>query len=406
MAIQVYSEIAPLRTVLLHRPGKELEHLVPDSMERLLFDDIPFLAEAQREHDEFSRLLNSQGVKTLYLADLMAETLCSNENLKESFIRELISESGALAKRYHEELYRYLMDIEDPKKLVLNTMIGIRTEDIGLIRWKQLAAKMGRDDQFVMDPMPNLYFTRDPFASVGHGATINKMFFSARCRETIYGKYILKYHPDYCGKVPLYYTPDEGYSLEGGDILNLSEKVLAVGSSQRTSPNAIERMASLVFSDKESAISTILVMDIPGIRAYMHLDTVFTQVDADKFVMHPGIMPALRLYLLERGRNGEVLIRQPDGGLKKVLETLLGISDIKLLMCGGKDSIAAQREQWNDGSNTLCIAPGKVITYDRNYVTNEQLSKNGITVLSIDGSELSRGRGGPRCMSMPLTRQD
>ena len=224
--------------------------------------------------------------------------------------------------------------------------------------------------------------------------------------ETLFGDFILRHHPDFAGRVPLYYSRQAPFSLEGGDILNLSARVLAVGASERTMPEAIEDLALQIFADPNAAIETILVLNIPGVRAYMHLDTVFTQVDRDTFVIHPGILPAMSAVTLERGGKTGLRIREQDQPLARVLAKLLDLpAPAKLLFCGGQDAIAAQREQWNDGANTLCLSPGVVVTYDRNQVTNRLLEDNGIRVLSIPSSELSRGRGGPRCMSMPLVRE-
>ena len=186
--------------------------------------------------------------------------------------------------------------------------------------------------------------------------------------------------------------------------MNLSESVLAVGISQRTMPEAIEQLARNVFRRPESKIRTLLAMSIPSKRAFMHLDTVMTQVDVDKFVVHPAILPTLRIFEVTQGKGGELTARQLDMDLAHALAHYLHLDQVTLILCGGQDQIAAQREQWNDGSNTLCIRPGVVIAYDRNYITNEILESYGITVLKIPSGELSRGRGGPRCMSMPLIR--
>lgn len=189
--------------------------------------------------------------------------------------------------------------------------------------------------------------------------------------------------------------------------MNLSRRVLAVGISQRTTPTAIERLAWNLFEDPESAIETILAFDIPNVRAFMHLDTVLTQVDYDQFIIHPEILNNLRVYEICRGDGRERLrVSELSGSLPAVLGTHLGLGWVTLIRCGGMDRVASEREQWNDGSNTLCVAPGKVIVYDRNYITNEILTKHGIKVLEMPSSELSRGRGGPRCMSMPLWRED
>ncbi len=404
MPICVYSETGPLKRVLLHRPGKELEHLVPGSLDRLLFDDIPYLAGAQQEHDRFAALLRENGVEVSYLSELMEQTLRAEPALREPFVDEFIAAGGDTARFHARALRAYLLSLGSERELVEKTMAGVRMQDIAPARTDSLSALLHRAAQFVLDPIPNLYFTRDPFASIGRGASLHRMYAQTRRRECIYGSYILRRHPDFAGSVPLYYTPDEPFSLEGGDILNLSSRLLAVGASQRTSPEAIERLAQRLFADPECPVETLLVMDIPGMRAYMHLDTVFTQLDADKFIIHPAILPTLRLFVLERGAGGAVGVRALDEPLEPVLERLLGLESVTLIRCGGADFIAAQREQWNDGSNTLCIAPGRVVTYDRNYVTNELLDKNGVEVLAIPAGELSRGRGGPRCMSMPLVR--
>ena len=406
MPIQVFSETAPLKTVLLHRPDRELEHLVPGTMGRLLFDDIPYLAGAQEEHDRFAALLRENGVSVKYLTELMAEALAHRPDLRTAFLRTFIQESGPIAKGYENSLLQYLLGLGDNQAMIQAMVAGVRLADLGRDVGRQLPALLHREAQFLLDPIPNLYFTRDPFAAIGNGASLHRMFSETRARETLFGDFILRHHPDFAGRVPLYYSRQAPFSLEGGDILNLSARVLAVGASERTMPEAIEDLALQIFADPNAAIETILVLDIPGVRAYMHLDTVFTQVDWDTFVIHPGILPAMSAVTLERGGKNGLRIREQTQPLDRVLARLLELPQpAKLLFCGGQDAIAAQREQWNDGANTLCLSPGVVVTYDRNQVTNRLLEDNGIRVLSIPSSELSRGRGGPRCMSMPLVRE-
>ncbi len=406
MAIHVKSEIGKLKKVMLHRPGQELEHLVPEDLERLLFDDIPYLKTAKIEHDMFAEIMRGQGVEVVYLEDLTAEVL-KNPEKKEQFVREFIAEGGASAAKVRDQLYDYLINIEDEKELVLKTMSGIRASELNVKMSCPLVSLVKKESQFLLDPIPNLYFTRDPFACIGNGVSLNRMYSRTRRRETLYGKYILKYHPDFAGKVPFYYDRTMDFAIEGGDILNLSNKVIAIGISQRTTPEAIELLAQNIFADETSEIDTILALDIPAVRAFMHLDTVCTQVDYDKFTIHPGIMQTLRIFEIKPGdQKGQLKVTESDAMLSDILAKYLELDKVTLIKCGGKDRIASEREQWNDGSNTLCIEPGKVVVYDRNYVTNEILRQNGIEVLEMASSELSRGRGGPRCMSMPLEREE
>ena len=403
--IQVKSEVGVLKRVLLHRPSKELEQLTPDALESLLFDDIPYLHRAQQEHNSFAQILRDNGVEVVYLEELATETLDVDATLREQFVAELLGCSGSMLPSLHGALKEYLLGLWDTRTLVRKAMTGVYFNEIPDHTEGSLVQFVREDRRFALTPMPNLYFTRDPFAVIGNGAALSRMYYEARRRETLFGKYILSYHPDYARTVPFYYDMVERFSLEGGDILNLSEKVLAVGISQRTAPEGIDRLSHRLFYEKESSIETILALYIPGRRAFMHLDTVFTQVDRDKFLIHPEILKSLRIFEIKRGARRENSIRELQESLENVLCRYLQIDRCELIPCGGGDHITSQREQWNDGSNALCIAPGVVVMYDRNYVTNEILQSRGIHVVSIPSAELSRGRGGPRCMSMPLWRE-
>ena len=405
MAINVRSEIKPLKKVLLHRPGKELLNLTPDTLGRLLFDDIPFLKVAQQEHDAFAQILKDNGVEVVYLEDLAAETIGQCPDLRKKFIEQFIVEGGVYTEEYQKALFEFFDAYKDNKELILKTMEGVRYGELK-VSSESLVTKINDDkDELILDPMPNLYFTRDPFASIGNGVSMNRMYSVTRNRETIYADYIFKYHNDYKGKVPYFYERDNNFHIEGGDILNLNDKVLAIGISQRTESAAIDKIAKNVFASADSTIETILAFRIPSSRAFMHLDTVFTQIDYDKFTIHPNIMGPLEVY--ELTKNGDkVEIKLLTDTLKAILEKYLGVPDVKLIKCGGEDRIAAEREQWNDGSNTLCIAPGVIVVYERNDVSNALLREAGLKVLEMPSAELSRGRGGPRCMSMPLLRED
>ena len=404
MAINVKSEIKPLKKVLLHRPGRELLNLTPDTLERLLFDDIPFLKVAQQEHDAFAKILRDNGVEVVYLEDLAAETISQCPDLKQKFLEQFITEGGVLVPEYREALLKLFNSYKDNKELILKTMEGVKYGELEL-NSDSLNSKLNDDSELILDPMPNLYFTRDPFASIGKGVSLNRMYSVTRNRETIYSDYIFKHHNDYKGKVPYFYERDNQFHIEGGDILNLNDKVLAIGISQRTQAAAIDQIAKNVFASADSTIETVLAFKIPETRAFMHLDTVFTQIDYDKFTIHPNIMGPLEVYELTKDGD-KIKIKLLTDTLKAILEKYLGVPDVKLIKCGGEDRIAAEREQWNDGSNKLCIAPGVIIVYERNDVTNELLKRAGLKVLEMPSAELSRGRGGPRCMSMPLERED
>lgn len=406
MAIQVKSEIGKLRQVMLHRPGKELEHLVPGDLERLLFDDIPYLKTAQNEHDLFAGIMRGQGIEVVYLEDLTADVLKENQELKEQFIKQFIEEGNVPDEKMRKYLFSYLIQIQDAKELVLKLMSGVRAGELKVRTNRPLVDLIKTDSQFILDPIPNLYFTRDPFACIGNGVSLNCMYSRTRRRETLFGKYVLENHPNFAGQTPFYYKREFPYAIEGGDILNLSNRVLAIGISQRTTAEAIELIAKNIFEDESCEIDTILALDIPAIRAFMHLDTVCTQVDYNKFTIHPGILGTLRIFEIKKGdKKNELKVTEMHSSLEEVLASQLGLDKVTLIQCGGKDRIASEREQWNDGSNTLCIEPGKVVVYDRNYVTNQILRENGVQVLEMSSSELSRGRGGPRCMSMPLIRE-
>ncbi|AKR07577.1 arginine deiminase [Bacillus sp. 22475] len=405
--IHVTSEIGELQTVLLKRPGKEVENLTPDYLQQLLFDDIPYLPIIQKEHDYFAQTLRNRGVEVLYLEKLAAEALV-DKKLREEFVDRILKEGQADVNVAHQTLKEYLLSFSN-EELIQKIMGGVRKSEIETSKKTHLYELMEDHYPFYLDPMPNLYFTRDPAASVGDGLTINKMREPARRRESLFMEYIIKYHPRFAKhNVPIWLDRDYKFPIEGGDELILNEETIAIGVSARTSAKAIERLAKNLFS-RQNKIKKVLAIEIPKCRAFMHLDTVFTMVDYDKFTIHPAIQGPkgnMNIYILEKGSDEETLKITHRTSLMEALKEVLGLSELVLIPCGGGDVIASAREQWNDGSNTLAIAPGVVVTYDRNYVSNTLLREHGIEVIEVLSSELSRGRGGPRCMSMPIVRKD
>lgn len=401
--IHNFSEIGKLNKVLLHRPGLELEALTPSTLERLLFDDIPYLKVAQEEHDGFAKVLRDNGVEVIYYVEETAKAL-ADKTLKEQFIKEFIRLSGISARGTKEKLFEYLAQLE-AKELVEKVIAGIKKEEISSGKVSGLMDLVHDEYPFVSDPMPNLYFTRDPGACVGEGINIHHMHTPARRREALLLKYMYKYNKDFATpENQQWYDVYDDYSIEGGDVLVLSKEIVAVGLSERSTAAGIENLAKNLLS--KSNFKKVLAFDIPKTRAFMHLDTVFTMVDYDKFTIHPEIEGPLGVYAITMGADGELKFEATHDTLEKTLAKELKLPAVELIRCGGGEILAAQREQWNDGSNTLCIAPGTVVTYERNYVSNELLDSKGIKVLSIPSAELSRGRGGPRCMSCPVNRED
>ena len=402
MSINVKSEVTSLKKVLLHRPGQELENLIPEDLDRLLFDGIPDLEIAKQEHDAFAKILCANGVEVVYLHELVA-VLMKNKAIKEKFLNQFIKESGIKSQFIKDKVYEWLDGIANHEEMIRKTMAGVNKNELPQI--DEMGLDYLNDDYpFIIDPMPNLYFTRDPFASIGNSISLNKMQTVVRSRETIYTEYIFNYHPEY-KNIQQVYDRSSDYSIEGGDILVLNERVLAIGISQRTQIEAIEKLAKkLFFETKDNQVEVILAFDIPKVRAYMHLDTIFTQIDKDKFLIDPQFQESLSVLEIKKENNKILRNRRDDLSLEKILTKHLGY-EIELIQCGDGDYVISQREQWNGGLNTLCIKPGEVIVYSKNSVTNKLLEKKGIKIHMISASELSRGHGGPRCMSTPLIRE-
>lgn len=401
--IHNYSEIGNLKKVLLHRLGREIEALVPANFERLLFDDIPYLKVAQQEHDIFAKLLAENGTEVVYYVDETEKAL-RDPAVRREFVEEFLTESSITSPGMRESLTEYLLG-KSPREMVETVIAGIKKSDVEVSHIMGLADFIASAYPYYTDPMPNLYFTRDPGACLADGLSVHHMSTKARRREALLLQYMYRHNKDFApAGTNLWYDYGQDYSIEGGDVLVLSKDLVAIGLSERTTACGIERFAENILS--RSTFKKILVFDIPKARAFMHLDTVFTMVDRDKFTIHPEIEGPLQIYAITPGKDGSTQFESLQEGLSKVLSRELKLPAVELIRCGGEDAIAAQREQWNDGSNTLAIAPGTVITYERNYVTNDLLDKKGIKVITMPSSELSRGRGGPRCMSCPVSRQD
>ncbi len=399
--LNITSEIGKLKAVLLHRPGRELERLTPQYLQELLFDDIPWLNRMRQEHDGFAKVMIDRGTDVYYYEELLEEVLKDKATHK-LFVEDLVKICNIDNELLEKSIIEYLLT-KTPEETVEISISGLHKDDLPEIKREPCLLDYIKEEYpFYINPTPNLYFTRDPGTVIGQGLSINRMEMSARNRETMFLQYIYKYNPLFNGiNTPQWYDYNDKHSIEGGDILVLSDKVVAIGCSERTSAKGIEILAQRLFEN--SNIEKVLAIKIPFTRAYMHLDTVFTMVDYDKFTIYPGIEDRVSVYELTKGRKMPKIT--PIDTLENGLKSALGLPAIKLIKTGRGDAITAAREQWNDATNTLAVAPGVIITYNRNEISNEYLRNNGIEVIEIEGSELVRGRGGPRCMSMPLVRE-
>ncbi len=378
---------------MLHRPGAELKRLTPRNNDALLFDGIPWVARAQEEHDAFAQTLRDHGVEVLYLTDLLTESFAAAPARAEAISEAL----GSL--RLGRVLGDYLLDFladQDPGQLTELLTAGIRNDEVrggfGLV------TSLLRPDDFLIDPLPNLLFTRDSSVWLGEKVAITSLALPARQRETQLTEIIYTHHPRFAG-VDVTHGRELEY-LEGGDILLLSPGVIAVGVGERTTPAGVERLAGQVLAD--GTAHTVLAVPIAQERATMHLDTVCTMVDVDKIVIYPNAVAQLQALAITRSRDGQLQIA-PTAPFLEVAARAMGIDKLHQIDTG-LDPVTAEREQWDDGNNTLAIAPRLAIAYERNIETNTRLEAAGIEVVAISGSELGSGRGGPRCMSCPISR--
>ncbi|WP_350343856.1 arginine deiminase [Proteinivorax tanatarense] len=397
----VNSDIGKLKKVIVHRPGQELEYLAPLYLEELLFDEIPWLERAQEEHDLFVKEMHKNGTQVIYLTDLMKEVLMMDDSIKRSFIDEQLKLSHIGNELTKEKLVEHLME-QNPEYVAKNLIRGFKRGFVKELKEPDsLADIIESPFPFYLSPLPSMYFTRDQGITMGDGILISSMNNDSRRRETLYTKYVVNHHPLFSNMEPLMEDKIPA-GLEGGDLIVASKELLIIGLSERTTEQAIETISKELLVDNPR-FKEILVIQIPAKRAYMHLDTVFNMIDYDKFVMYPGIKNSTYTYRLTAGADGQVKA-QKAGELKEALSTSLG-RPINIIYSGGNDPITAAREQWSDSTNTLALAPGKVIAYNRNTVTNAKLRREGIEVVEFEGSELVRGRGGSRCMSMPIDRE-
>jgi arginine deiminase len=390
------SEVGRLRTVMLHRPGPELKRLTPRNNDKLLFDGIPWVGRAQEEHDAFAQALRDHQVEVLYLTDLLEEALESPEAREETI--EAVLAEPRLGESLRAIVSDYLHDL-DAEDLALVLTAGLAHEELRAGRG--LAYRLMDSHDFVVDPLPNLLFTRDSSVWAPDRVAVTSLAMPARIRETSLTRAIYTYHPRFAGTPHLYEPTLE--PVEGGDVLLLAPGVLAVGTGERTTPAGAERLALRAF--EAGVAHTVLAVPITQKRATMHLDTVCTMVDADAVLMYPKVADELIAFAVNRDDDGQLHVSEPEPFLVAAAKAMshLGIDSLRIIDTG-LDPVTAEREQWDDGNNTLAIAPRLCVAYERNIETNRQLEEAGIEVVAIAGSELGTGRGGPRCMSCPIRR--
>ena len=389
------TEVGPLHKVLLHRPGDELRRLTPSNSDQLLFDALPWVSRAQEEHDAFAEVLRSRGVEVLLLDELLVETLSDPRARTAAMI------SGVDERRLGTEVsdsLRSHLSSADEKTLAEILIAGMTFEELPASERSSLVRRMHHPHDFVIDPLPNALFTRDSSVWIGDRVALASLAMPARRRESALTDLIYAYHPMFSRSARVYGA--HSAPIEGGDVLVLAPGVVAVGVGERTTPAGAEALARSMFAD--GLAHAVLVVPIAQARASMHLDTVCTMVDRDAIVMYPAIQHSSTAYTL-RPLDGDLAISGPEPFLEAAAKAM-GIDHLRVIDTG-LDPVTAEREQWEDGNNTLALAPGVVVAYERNAETNARLEDAGIEVIRISGSELGTGRGGPRCMSCPIVRE-
>jgi arginine deiminase len=389
----VDSEVGRLRTVVLHRPGPEIKRLTPRNSADLLFDGIPWVERAQDEHDAFAETLRARGVEVLAMRDLLIEAL-GVDGARDELVACTVADRR-LGDALRSALSSYLAEL-DATALADTLIGGLSLGELGA--GDGIVARLLEPGEFVVPPLPNLMFTRDSAVWIGDAVAVTSLSMNARRRESWITGVVYRYHPRFAG-TPLLYDPSDEW-LEGGDVLLLAPGVIAVGVGQRTRPEAIETLARRVLDRK--LVHTLLAVPIAQERATMHLDTICTMVDVDAVVMYPAVADTLTAVVVTADGDGRITASDPQPFLTAAARAM-GI-DVLRVIDTGLDPVTAEREQWDDGNNTLAIAPRLAVAYERNTVTNASLEAAGIEVLRIPGSELGSGRGGPRCMSCPVRR--
>ena len=405
MRFHVDSEVGRLRQVMVHRPGLELDRLTPGNVDELLFDDVMWAARARQEHDTFVDQLQAEGVVVHHFADLLAVAL------DEPGAREFVQEHLTTATRFGQALDKPLDDLvaSTPAEALAERLIGgvLKSDVVDQLREPSLLMDFLRPDDFLLRPLPNHLFQRDNAAWIYDGLSINPMAKPARKRETINSRVVYNFHPMFRNtSFPFLYgndsVPHEPATVEGGDVTVIGNRAVMIGMGERSTPQGVEALSRALFAN--DSVERVIAVELPRARAFMHLDTAMTMVDRDAFSVYPYLPDELRSFTLtSRGGGGDFTIEE-NSDLFAAVADALGVERVRVLRTP-IDKMGAQREQWDDGNNFLAVSPGVILGYERNTTTNRYLADEGIEILPVVGSELGRGRGGPRCMTCPIERE-